>query len=299
MPSGELDMREGGLSSDDDEEGDYSQLDKMATKDAKTLIKPRLQSSTGGSMQIADLICIFKEGKHPTVMGWMLVLFVAILEGCRREKVEPNWRILSVVGKAPEETRQLQEQRSLDGWTIAKTSQRSKQGLMEPHCRAFSLWTVQPFDDSSCSNPSTKDCDIPHHTSIAKAVHEKAQKVKDILKELFASVPGEVSVTLDGWSSLACDPYLGHRSLDTLHPRIPPANGLSARLTSKTQLSMNGRLHTIASAKHIIQAFSQEGPLMESDFPVMPPPQISTKIPRLGSTVRKLLHFSSSVALRK
>ncbi|KAF8258088.1 hypothetical protein EI94DRAFT_1624901, partial [Lactarius quietus] len=35
-------------------------------------------------------------------------------------------------------------------------------------------------------HPSTKDCDIPHHTSIAKAVHEKAQKVKDILKELFA-----------------------------------------------------------------------------------------------------------------
>jgi hypothetical protein len=31
-----------------------------------------------------------------------------------------------------------------------------------------------------------RDSDIPHCTSIAKAVHEKAHKVRVILKELFA-----------------------------------------------------------------------------------------------------------------
>lgn len=34
--------------------------------------------------------------------------------------------------------------------------------------------------------PATKDSEIPHRTSIAKAVHEKAYKVKEILKGLFA-----------------------------------------------------------------------------------------------------------------
>jgi hypothetical protein len=81
--------------------------------------------------------------------------------------------------------------------------------------------------------PATKDADIPHRTTVAKAVHAKAHKVKDILKDLFVvshrgavflhysllpvleltcpheSIPGEVSATLDGWSSPARDPYLG------------------------------------------------------------------------------------------
>ena len=34
--------------------------------------------------------------------------------------------------------------------------------------------------------PGTKDSDIPHRTSVANAVHAKAQKVRDILKALFA-----------------------------------------------------------------------------------------------------------------
>jgi hypothetical protein len=34
--------------------------------------------------------------------------------------------------------------------------------------------------------PSTSDRDIPHRTSVANAVHAKAQKVRDILKGLFA-----------------------------------------------------------------------------------------------------------------
>jgi hypothetical protein len=34
--------------------------------------------------------------------------------------------------------------------------------------------------------PNTQDTDIPHRTSVAKAIHEKAYKVTNILKELFA-----------------------------------------------------------------------------------------------------------------
>ena len=84
--------------------------------------------------------------------------------------------------------------------------------------------------------PSTKDCDIPQHTSVTNAIHEKAHKVLETLKELFAviilhlqiclkshafqNIPGEISVTLDDWSSLARDPYL---SLHWVHstPETP------------------------------------------------------------------------------
>ncbi|KAH8991628.1 hypothetical protein EDB86DRAFT_2830753 [Lactarius hatsudake] len=43
----------------------FLQLDEMATKDAKTYQKPRLCSSTGGDIQLAGLIGIFKDGEHP------------------------------------------------------------------------------------------------------------------------------------------------------------------------------------------------------------------------------------------
>jgi hypothetical protein len=44
--------------------------------------------------------------------------------------------------------------------------------------------------------PNTKDGDIPHCTSVAKAVHEKVYKVKTILKELFAVSLLELLLTL-------------------------------------------------------------------------------------------------------
>jgi hypothetical protein len=70
-------------STTDEEEWAYLQLDTMATKDAqartcitprllqltiehaKTLKKPAMRSSTGVSIQVADLIGIFEDGKHP------------------------------------------------------------------------------------------------------------------------------------------------------------------------------------------------------------------------------------------
>ena len=77
--------------------------------------------------------------------------------------------------------------------------------------------------------PTTKESNIPHCTSVANAVHAKVLKVREIMKDLFMasvlyhflaftlrhlhvlhqSIPGQVFATLDGWSSLACDPYLG------------------------------------------------------------------------------------------
>jgi hypothetical protein len=74
--------------------------------------------------------------------------------------------------------------------------------------------------------PSTKESDIPHRTSVANTIHKKAYKVRGLLRSLFVvgpshyfltltltsghqSIPGEISATLDGWSSLACDLYLG------------------------------------------------------------------------------------------
>jgi hypothetical protein len=78
-------------------------------------------------------------------------------------------------------------------------------------------------------HPTTKESDIPHHTSIANVVHAKAHKVREMMKDLFVasvlyyfltlalthihgvhqSILRHVSATLNGWSSLAHDPYLG------------------------------------------------------------------------------------------
>jgi hypothetical protein len=52
------------------------------------------------------------------------------MAGCRREQVEPNQRVMRAVEK-PAEVPGLQEQRTLEGWSVAKESRWSKQGLME------------------------------------------------------------------------------------------------------------------------------------------------------------------------
>jgi hypothetical protein len=51
------------------------------------------------------------------------------LAECQKE-VKPNQREMSAMTKAAEEARP-QEQQSLEGWTVAKEPQWSKQGLME------------------------------------------------------------------------------------------------------------------------------------------------------------------------
>jgi hypothetical protein len=49
------------------------------------------------------------------------------LEGCKKNKVEPNDRVMSANGDRPG----LLQQGSLEGWTVTKPPQWSKQGLME------------------------------------------------------------------------------------------------------------------------------------------------------------------------
>ncbi|KAN0130476.1 Ribonuclease H-like domain containing protein [Lactarius tabidus] len=322
--SGDTNTTEGG-SWESDEELDYSQMDKMATKDTKTLIKPRMWLVGNVSTCRTHIIRQWNMHKEQ------------YLTGCQCENIEPNQCMMSSVAKAPEGTR-LQEQSSLEGWTVAKESQWSKQGLME-HIIELVVVDNQAFSLVDCAafrrllmflRPATKDCDIPHCTSVANTVHEKAHKVKDILKVLFACVPGEVSVTLDGWSSLAHDPYLGvtvhwvHStpefpskwSLCTLllafwevkgnhssenlaklvmeiindaglpskigwitSDNITSNDKMMARLEDKLdssecewkapQCCVRCLVHIVHLAvKHIVQAFSQEGPLMESEFPL-------------------------------
>jgi hypothetical protein len=60
--------------------------------------------------------------------------------------------------------------------------------------------------------PNTQDTDIPHCTSIAKAIHEKAYKVTNILKELFAvSLPNlSLTLSLHTYSRAYLGRYLRH-----------------------------------------------------------------------------------------
>jgi hypothetical protein len=106
------------------------------------------------------------------------------LAGCQREQVKPHKRIMMAVTEAVEETKP-QGQKTLEGWTVAKVPQWSRDGLMEhiielvvvddqvrsvkffyvtsSMCstrvfrvtgtrRLFPWWTVQPSDVCSCSN---------------------------------------------------------------------------------------------------------------------------------------------------
>ena len=50
--------------------------------------------------------------------------------GCKKEKVEPNKCIMKSVTKEAQGTR-LQDQKLLEGWTVSKVSQWSKEGLKE------------------------------------------------------------------------------------------------------------------------------------------------------------------------
>lgn len=108
-----------------------------------------------------------------------------------------------------------QDQKTLEGWAVAKVPQWTKEGLMEhivelvvvdDQVRNAKLiyvllkFTLTPRGTQAFSvvdrmafrrllkfqRPATKDADIPHRTSVAKAVHAKSYKVKDILKDLFA-----------------------------------------------------------------------------------------------------------------
>ncbi|KAH9023204.1 hypothetical protein EDB84DRAFT_1441037 [Lactarius hengduanensis] len=254
-----------GDASDASEEWQYSQLEKMATNDAKSLKKANLRSSTGGNIKLADLIGIFKDGKHPKSnrdARWCRLCKIwlsgnvstcrthiirqwnthgeSYLTGCQREDVEPNERVMSAVREVTPGTKS-QEQGTLEGWSAVKVPQWTKDGLRE-HIVELVVVNDQAFSLVDCpvfrrlltfQRPGTKDSDIPHRTSIAKAVHEKALKVKDILNDLFASTPGEVSVTLDGWSSLARDPYLELPYTGSIAPANLLLNGVFVHCCSR------------------------------------------------------------------
>lgn len=51
------------------------------------------------------------------------------MAGCEREKVEPNERVMKAVTEAA--GGKAQEQGTLEGWTVAKMPQWTKEGLME------------------------------------------------------------------------------------------------------------------------------------------------------------------------
>ncbi|KAH9030064.1 hypothetical protein EDB84DRAFT_1439189, partial [Lactarius hengduanensis] len=206
---------EKGESSDD--EWQFSQLDEMANKDAKGFKKPKLRSSTGKNKKIADLLGIFKDGKHPEsnvdarlcrlckiwLTGNVSTCRTHIirqwkthgepyLAGCQREDVKPNERVVSAV-REPTTGSKSQEQGTLEGWTAVKVPQWSKEGLMEHIVelvvvddQAFALVERAAFRRLvKFLRPGIKDSDIPHRASVARAVHAKARKVKEILDDLF------------------------------------------------------------------------------------------------------------------
>jgi hypothetical protein len=69
-----------------------------------------------------------------------------------------------------------------------------------------------------------RESDIPHRTKISEEVHTRAEKVRDALKEHYKvrftvkcseiysyhlqNIPGQISITIDSWTSSAYDPYL-------------------------------------------------------------------------------------------
>ncbi|KAN0138441.1 Ribonuclease H-like domain containing protein [Lactarius tabidus] len=353
----------------DEEEWAYLQLDMMATKDAqiasthhRTCKDPQKTSDVlkhrGSYPQFKDLYSVtdYRVRHWGTHKG-------RYMAGCQREQVEPNERIMSNVMK-PGEGAETQKQESLEKWTVTKVPQWSKAGLMEH------IVELVVVDDQAISlvdraafrhlllflRPTIRDCDIPHRSSIAKAIHDKAHKVRETLKELFSSVPGEVSVTLDGWSSLTRDPYLGvtvhwvHSSPETpsewslrtlllafrevkgnhsgenlakIVMEIFKEAGLSSKIgwITSDNVTSNDRMmsrledelnllehewkapdcrvrclaHIIhLAAKHIVQAFSQDGPIMESDFPMDTPADLDEDSETSyvsGDTLRKLWAF--------
>ena len=158
------------------------------------------------------------------------------LVGCKKEQVTLNQRIMTAVTEAAK-GKKTQGQKMLEEWPVAKVPQWSRQGLMEHFIELVVVDdqvrkyiyvmsthvqlvcdTLQAFSLVDCAAfhcllmyqcPNTQDTDIPHCTSVAKAIHEKVYKVTNILKDLFA-----VSLLDLSHSCLACistleDPWGG------------------------------------------------------------------------------------------
>ena len=85
--------------------------------------------------------------------------------------------------------------------------------LMHDTPQAFSLMDHAAFHCLLMYQcPNTQDSDIPHRTSVAKAIHEKAHKVTNILKELFTvSLPNLLlALSLHTYSRAYLGRYLQH-----------------------------------------------------------------------------------------
>ncbi|KAF8817328.1 hypothetical protein BYT27DRAFT_7037487, partial [Phlegmacium glaucopus] len=55
--------------------------------------------------------------------------------------------------------------------------------------------------------PATKDNDIPHQQKLHNEVIEKAKIAIQHLTEHF-TIPSQISITFDAWTSKSYDPYL-------------------------------------------------------------------------------------------
>ena len=147
---------------------------------------------------------------------------------------------MTAVTEAAKGKKKPQEQKTLEGWSVAKMPQWSREGLMEhiielvvvddqvrknfyvtsahvqlmrDTLQAFSLVDRAAFRRLLMyQRPNTQDTDIPHRTSVAKAIHEKAYKVTNILKELFAvSLPNlSLALSLHTYSRAYLGKYLQH-----------------------------------------------------------------------------------------
>ncbi|KAF8256624.1 hypothetical protein EI94DRAFT_1710730 [Lactarius quietus] len=204
---------------------------RLTIEHKKTLKKPVMRSSTGDGKHLDSGVdacfcwlckkwllrnvstCHTHIIRHwGTHEGWYLA-------GCQRERVEPNERIMSTVMKAGKGA-ETQKQESLEKWTVDKVPLWSKVGLMEyiielvvVDDQAISLVDRAAFHRLLLfQHPTLMDHDIPHCSSVVKAIHDKAHKVRETVKELFAPVT----------------PTLESLSTGCIALRKPPRNGLFA-----------------------------------------------------------------------
>ncbi|TFK61761.1 hypothetical protein BDN72DRAFT_732858, partial [Pluteus cervinus] len=53
------------------------------------------------------------------------------------------------------------------------------------------------------------ETDIPHRTTMTAIIQQKAVEVQGLLALKLVSLPGRISLTMDGWSSSVMAAYIG------------------------------------------------------------------------------------------
>ncbi|KAF8801154.1 hypothetical protein BYT27DRAFT_7262185 [Phlegmacium glaucopus] len=130
------------------------------------------------------------------------------LKKCKASKIEPHPRALAI--KIEEE-----QEEKIDGF-LKPAPKWTKEGLLE-HIIEFVVVDDQPFTIVEkgpfkailkFQRPSTKDSDIPGRSKITEEIMEKAKVVEARLRKHFETLPGQISITFDAWTSGSQDPYL-------------------------------------------------------------------------------------------